>query len=83
MAVAPQTAEQIERRLSTQRTFALWSFKLLCLFTVVTLSFGLSSEVYAARIEKMSTLLMWFYITFGGVIAAYFGSSAFVSKAGK
>lgn len=83
MAAAPQTPEQIERRLRGQRIIAMISFGVVLFSTVLLLTLLLTSDSMAARISQGAIFITTFYMVFTGFVAGYMGMSAYMTRAGK
>jgi hypothetical protein len=65
-----------ETRVKTQRKLAVSSF----IFTIVFTAILMTDIIEIDRVKALSDLFGMFYITMGGIVAAYFGAAAWMHK---
>ena len=74
--VTEKEFELFERKIIAKRRMATASIVAMIMFT----AFLMSPIVPVERVDALSDIFSMFYITMGGVVAAFFGVSAWMGK---
>ena len=76
------TEAQIADRFVNRRQMAWWSFYLIAFVGTALIFFGLWSDDYATRIDRISFIVGTVFGVWAGIVLAYFGASAYSDTRG-